>query len=97
MPDVHPKFHFSATLRSDDIDVIAALRGLAWSCQVTGNKQVSSSGTGEWAWRLGENKATYFFTSQEYRDQFVEKALRLFPSSCVLAAKREDIAAPRQR
>jgi len=92
----HSDFNHSATVSSDDVDLIAAMRGLAWASQLSGQTMISSSGTGEKHWRANNHQVKFFFTGASYRDRFVEKARRLFSSGwSLISTKDDEIGAPK--
>ena len=86
----------SATVQSDDIDLICVLRGLAWFCQETGNPQISVRDTGEDAWMANGHHATFHFMRATYRDRFLEIATMRCPSGWTLTQKSDANPAPRQ-
>jgi len=86
----------SATVQSDDIDLVATLRGIAWFCQETGNPMISLRGTGEDAWMANGHHAMFCFMKSTYRDRFLEIATMRFPSGWTLAQRSDANPAPRQ-
>ncbi|HZF02555.1 MAG TPA: hypothetical protein VE344_11765 [Methylomirabilota bacterium] len=74
----HKEYIFSVTIQSDDLGLICAMRGLAWHCQIDGNKQISWGNIKEKDWAAAGRKATFHFSRQNYRDNFVREAQILF-------------------
>jgi hypothetical protein len=76
----HYLFKFSVTIHSDDIYIVAALRGLAWQCQETVSRQISWANTSREDWKRDGNQVTFHFTSDSYRSQFLKQARLLLTS-----------------
>lgn len=76
----HADYKYSVTIQSDDTPLVAALRGLAWYSQRTGNKQIAWGGTKARDWEKSGHRVTFHFSSEIYRTEFLENAARLFPS-----------------
>ena len=75
----HHLFRFSVRVESDDIYIIAALRGLTWQCQETVSRQIPWANTGREDWKRDGNQVTFHFTSAEYRSDFLREAHNLLP------------------
>jgi hypothetical protein len=75
----HTDYKYSVTIKSEDAPLVAALRGLAWYSQRTGNKQIAWGGTKARDWEKSGHQVTFHFNSEIYRDQFLKEAARLFP------------------
>src|SRR5437667_11603879 len=75
----HADYKYSVTINSDDASLVAALRGLAWYSQRTGNKQIAWGGTKARDWEKSGHRVTFRFNSEIYRNEFLHDAARLFP------------------
>jgi hypothetical protein len=74
----HKDYKFSVKIHSDDLALISSMRGLAWHCQFDGNKQISWGNIKERDWASAGHKATFHFSRQNYRDNFIREAKNLF-------------------
>lgn len=74
----HKDYIFSVTIHSEDLALVSAMRGLAWYCQFDGNKQISWGNIKEKDWMKAGKQATFHFTRQNYRDNFILRANELF-------------------
>ncbi len=74
----HEDYKYSVTIHSDDFPLVASIRGLAWFCQETGNKQIAWGGTKKHDWQRDGHHVTFHFNAENYRDYFVREATRLF-------------------
>jgi hypothetical protein len=74
----HKDYVFSATVFCNDLGVICSLRGLAFYCQTDANKQISWGNIKEKDWRRDGCKATFHFSRQNYRDNFIIKGKEVF-------------------
>lgn len=86
----HKSFHFSVTLRSDDLAVIHCLRALAQYAQRDGNTRITWGGTKRKDWEENHHQITLRFTQPEYRHHFVAEADRLLPLGSWSEASRSD-------
>jgi hypothetical protein len=93
--EVHPEYKFSVTVSVDDEAVLACLRGLAWYCQKTGNKQISWGGTKRNEWLVNGRTGKFHFDSASYRQNFISEFQRFFRKVKVLDQSNDD-PAPRQ-
>lgn len=75
----HAAFHYSATIKTDDLAVFHCLRALSQFAQKTGNKRIPWGGTKEKDWRSDCHCATFYFTSPLYRKEFLAQVERLLP------------------
>ncbi len=74
-------YNYSLTVRTDDLAVLHALRGLVHYCQREGSdKNKAWAGTGEKEWREANYQATFKFSRPDYRATFLREADRLLPS-----------------
>lgn len=73
----YEEYHFSVTLHTDDVWVLACLRGLSFHAQATGNRSIPWGGTKEKMWNSNSHQATFRFTSEVYRSNFIAEAKRL--------------------
>ena len=89
-------FHFSVTIHSNNMALIAAMRGLAWWCQPEICRQTSVYGTTEPEWKRDGNKVTFHFTSESNRRAFIEESKKLFPANWEIAHQKENDP-PRER
>ena len=70
-------YHYSVTLHTDDVCVLACLRGLSFHAQATGNRNIPWGGTSEKEWNSSAHQVTFRFTSEVYRSNFISEAERL--------------------
>ena len=75
-----PTFRYRITVRTDDIAILCALRGLVHCSQKQGPVNTSWGGTGEKEWRNANHQVTFKFTRPEYRESFKREAKRLLLS-----------------
>lgn len=75
----HDEFHYSLTVRTDDLAVLHCLRALSQHAQKTGNKRIPWGGTKESDWKKSGHCVTFHFTSRTYRSDFVAQLDRLLP------------------
>ena len=81
MSSQHAQYHFSITVRSDDLAVVGCLRSLSQHCQKTGNARIPWGGTKKEDWIAAGRRVTFHFSSPVYRDDFISEAGRLLPRS----------------
>jgi hypothetical protein len=86
----HDDYKFSITIHSDDLPMVAAIRGLAWFCQETGNKQIAWGGTKKPDWIKNEHRVTFHFDRPLYRKNFLDEITRLFPAGWTKMGERDD-------
>src|ERR1035437_6174903 len=92
--DKHKEFTFSVTIHSEEYALISSMRihseeyalissmrGLAFYCQGEISKQISWGNTKEKDWAKAGRKATFHFSRQNYRDNFIHEAQNLFRDS----------------
>ena len=79
----HEDYHFSITIKTDDIYVVACLRALSKYSQRTGNNQIPWGGTKDANWRDAGKRVTLRFTSHHYRDFFVKQIERAARPACL--------------
>jgi hypothetical protein len=72
------KYHFTVTLKTDDEAVLHCLRGLSHYAQRTGKKMATWGGTGKGEWVRDHHCVKFRFSSDGYRNKFIEEASRLF-------------------
>src|SRR6266404_1320779 len=91
----HDSFKYSATIRSDDLWIVAALRGIAWQSQRDVNKQIPWGNTKKCDWERDGHQVTFHFTDPEYREDFLREGRRLLPPNwAVLRQSENDRAKP---
>jgi hypothetical protein len=72
-------YGFSVTIRSENIVLIYALRGISDYCQKTVNSRIAWGGTGKREWERDGHQVTFHFTEASYRDNFLHQARIFFP------------------
>jgi len=92
----HDRFRFSISVRTDDEAVLQCLRALSQFAQQTGNKRIPWGGTKKSDWLDGGRIATFRFTAERYRQDFVGEVERLLPSDLwqIVATSDDDPASP---
>jgi hypothetical protein len=75
----HAEFHYSITVRTDDLAVLHCLRSLSQYAQKSGNKRIPWGGTKESDWNARDHCVTFHFTSTSYRRDFLAQIERLLP------------------
>jgi hypothetical protein len=85
----HQNYKFSVTIQSDDYPLVACIRGLAWYCQQSGNKQIAWGGTKRRDWE-GDHKVKFHFDHKEYRTEFIREAERLFRTGWSVARQSDN-------
>jgi hypothetical protein len=89
------RFHFSATVHTTRREVLYALRALSMASQRTISNKIPWSGVTDKSWVRRHNQATFFFSSDEYRIQFVEWAKELLPNETwSYVGPSDEISAP---
>jgi hypothetical protein len=76
----HDQYKYSVTIHSDDLPLVASLRGLAWFSQRTGNKQIAWGGTKGPEWEQNGHRVSFHFSHPNYRENFLKEAARLLPA-----------------
>lgn len=92
----HNDFHYSVTIHTDDLALLGCLRALSQHAQATGNARIPWGGTKREDWERKNHHATFHFTCEGYRDDFLSHARRLLPPNLwnVTAQKDDDPASP---
>ena len=75
----HADFHYSVTVRTDDLAVLHCLRSLSQYAQKDGNKRIPWGGTKESDWKGRDHCVAFHFTSPLYRRDFLAQLERLLP------------------
>jgi len=70
---------FSITCHADDLAIVHCLRPLCEFAEKDGKKQIGWGGSGCEAWLTNGKRITLRFTQPEYREVFVEKAMKILP------------------
>ena len=78
MNNEHVQFRYSVTIHTTYPAVLAAMRGLTWHSQKTGQKMIAVGGTKEPQWRANNQNATFRFTAPDYRAEFIHHAEQIF-------------------
>jgi hypothetical protein len=86
----HENYHFSVTVRSDDLAVVNCLRSLAQYSQRTGNNRIPWGGTKDADWEGAGHTVTFHFTCTEYRVGFIEQCQRLLPAALWFEVQKND-------
>ena len=70
MRNDYPRYHFSATFRTNDLAVLHCLRALnQWAQRGESGQNIGWGGTTEEAWQRSNSHATVRFTSVERRTE----------------------------
>jgi len=75
----HVKYHYSVTIRTDDLAVLHCLRSLSEYAQKVGCVRIPWGGTKESDWKACEHCATFHFTDPSFRLDFLTQLGRLLP------------------
>jgi hypothetical protein len=86
----HRNYHFSITIRTDDRALLGCLRALSQHCQQEGNVRIPWGGTKDQDWEDSGHCVTFRFTRPEYREGFIDEAVRLFPRDLWREERRSD-------
>ena len=86
----HSDYHYSIAVHTVDKAVLYCLRALADLAQTTGNTLIVWANTGNNEWKHGNHIVCFHFSSPEYRDEFVEYAVRLLPRGSWVETARSD-------
>jgi hypothetical protein len=92
----HEHFHFSVTIRTEELFMVSAMRGLACQCQPQINRQIAVAGAGNDKWKHNQGEATFFFTSTDNRAEFLSEATMLFSTGWEKIRHDDKKTAPRQ-
>ena len=92
----HHLYHFSITVRTDDLALLNCLRALSAHVQVTGNARIPWGGTKKSDWESQQHQVTFRFSSDKYRQDFINESKRLLPQSAwsIVGQSDDDPAAP---
>jgi hypothetical protein len=72
MPEVDVNlFHYSATILTDRREVLYAIRGISMAVQRTVNNKIPWRHISDESWKDRHHHATFYFTSQDFRDEFL--------------------------
>jgi hypothetical protein len=92
----HEHFHFSVTIKTEELFMLAALRGLACQCQPQINRHIAASEARNDKWKRNQGKATFYFTSTSNRAEFLREAALLFASGWEKIGREDKKIAPHQ-
>lgn len=94
----HSLYKFSATIHTDDLAVVGCLRALAKFSQKRGNNNIPWGGTKDEDWARDGQKATFRFSTSEYRTLFLDELHRLLPDKLwdLAATSDNDPASPQR-
>jgi hypothetical protein len=84
------------TIRSEELFVLAALRGLACQCQPQINRHIAASGASNDKWKRSQGDVTFYFTSTSNRAEFLREATLLFATGWEKIGRDDKKTAPRQ-
>jgi hypothetical protein len=73
-------FHFSVSIQSEELFMLSAMRGLAWQCQPQINRQIAVAAASNDKWKRNHGEATFHFTSDSNRREFLRELKGLFPT-----------------
>jgi hypothetical protein len=71
-------FHFSVSIQSEELFMLAAMRGLAWQCQPQINRQIAVAAASNDQWKRNQGEAAFYFTSTSNRTEFLRELKLLF-------------------
>jgi len=71
---LHPLFHYSVTIHTDNKTVLGCLRAISQDAQAEIDVRIPSGGTKVPDWERANHHATFRFTSEEKRDSFLNLA-----------------------
>jgi len=86
----HKDHRFSITIQTDDLAVVNCLRSLSKFSQKTGNNNIPWGGTKDKNWERDNHQVTFRFSSNAYRNGFVDEINRLLPKSLWHETGRSD-------
>lgn len=93
----HKKYHYSATLETQDAAVLHCLRALCQHCEKSTYPQIGWGGTKQSEWKSQSGRFTLRFTESTYRDTFLLEANRLLKGRWSLVSQNDnDPATPRR-
>jgi len=94
----HEDYHYSVTIKTDDLAVLHCLRGLTHYAQQTGKRMIAWGGTKKEDWERNNHCVTFHFSKPEYRSTFVDEAGRLLPRELwrIIRTDDADPATPQQ-
>jgi hypothetical protein len=93
----HEHFHFSVTIKCEELFILGALRGLAWQCQSQINRHIATSGARNDEWKRNQGDATFYFTSTANRAEFLNEATLLFKTGWEKIGRDDRQTPPRKR
>jgi tRNA G46 methylase TrmB len=92
----HEHFHFSVTIKSEELFMVSAMRRLARQCQPQINRQIAVAGTNNAKWKRNQGNATFYFTNSANRTEFLSEMSLIFPTGWKKVSHDEKRIAPRQ-
>lgn len=88
-------FHYSVTVHTLRREVLYALRGMSMAVQRTINNKIPWRDVTDSSWMARNHHATFYFSSAEYRDQFLALARELIlETSWSYVGDNDEIPAP---
>lgn len=86
----HSDYHYSVTIHTDDPALVGCFRSLSQHCQRVDNVRIPWGGTKDEDWEMDDHCVTFRFTAPEYRQNYVDEAVRLFPCELWQEVRRSD-------
>jgi len=75
----HAEFHYSVTVRTEDLAVLHCFRSLSEYAQKSRNKYIPWSNTKKSDWEACDHCVTFHFTNPSYRRDFLAQIEKLLP------------------
>lgn len=96
MSTTHSDHHYSVTIHTDDLALVACLRALSQHSQKSGNARIPWGGTKREDWSANGHKVTFRFSQIEYREGFIGEIQRLLTGGTfqVVSMRDDDPASP---
>lgn len=92
-------YHYSITIKTEDLSILYCLRALSMYAQRTGNNKIPWGGTGDKNWKDNQHQVTFHFSNIDYRNLFIFEASRLLSKGLweIICTRDDDPAKPPSR
>jgi len=86
----HKDHHYSITVHTTDLAVLYCLRALVDYAQKTGNTRIPWGGASKENWARNNQNVKFYFSQPDYREYFIEEAIRVLPKGSWSKTKQND-------
>ena len=86
----HSDHRFSITVHTDQLVVLQCLRAVADFAQDKGNKRIAWGNTKESDWKANDGRVSFHFTTDAYRQSFLDNAGKVLLTGSWNVVSRSD-------